>query len=131
MLAVATSLVFLTSFVRRTEIARQRLIIGAELREHFFRGNKLIIVVLQPLMPRDIADRVQRCSSIFARTHSRVLHELRPRFAGALVTLLGCRSFPPATSSMRHVKFQLNSLTYLRIPRLGDYAVGNRSIRAT
>src|SRR5258708_1725009 len=44
-------IVFLASFMCRTEITRQRLIICVELCEHYFRGNALIVVVLQALMP--------------------------------------------------------------------------------
>src|SRR5271167_2097426 len=44
-------IVFIASLMCRTKITRQRLIIGVELREHFFRGNAPFVVVLQALMP--------------------------------------------------------------------------------
>src|SRR5260370_18151031 len=52
----------------RAEIARQCLTVGAEFREHFFRGDAFVVVVLQTLVPGDLTDRVQRGSADFART---------------------------------------------------------------
>jgi hypothetical protein len=66
-------IVFIASLVCRTEIAGQRQIIGVELFEHFSRSNALIVVVLQALMPRDIADRVQGSPSDFASTLGNII----------------------------------------------------------
>ena len=66
-------IVFLASFMSRTEIARQCLIIGAEFCQHFFRGDALVVVVLQALMPGDIADRAQRSSSDLARALGKII----------------------------------------------------------
>ncbi len=72
--------VFLANFMSRAEIARQCLIVGVEFCQHLFRGNAIVVIVLQALVPRDIADRVQRGSADFARTFGNIIAHVKDLF---------------------------------------------------
>ena len=65
-LAVATSLCSSqTACVARSE-PRQCLIIGGQFGKHVVRRDEILVIVAQPLMPGDIADRMQRRSADLA-----------------------------------------------------------------
>src|ERR1700756_4430665 len=52
--------VFLANFMSRAEISRQRPVIAGEFCQHFFWGDPFLVIVLQSLVPGDVADRSQR-----------------------------------------------------------------------
>ena len=66
--------------MRRTEISRKRLVIGAEFGQHLFRGDVLVIIVLQALMSGDVTDRPQRRSANFARTLGNIVGHRKDLF---------------------------------------------------
>jgi hypothetical protein len=60
--------VFVTDFVRFAEQMRQLLIVGRQFGEHLQRRDEIGVVVLQPLMLRNVIDRMQARCPDFAGT---------------------------------------------------------------
>src|SRR5271170_5356422 len=58
--------VLFTYLVRRTHASRQIQIVRAKLSQHVLRRHVLLVVVLQPLMLRDVADGPESSSAEFA-----------------------------------------------------------------
>src|SRR5262245_17372277 len=54
-----------TGLMGRAKKPRQLLVVRLQLRQHLVGSNEVLIVVLQTLMPGDIADGPKRCSSKF------------------------------------------------------------------
>jgi hypothetical protein len=59
--------VLFTQLVRGTEVSRQFQIVRAKLSQHVLRRDAFVVVVLEPLMLRDIADGFDYSSADFAR----------------------------------------------------------------
>jgi hypothetical protein len=53
--------------------SRQLLIVVAKLTDHLLRTDSFLVVVFQPLVLRDIADRTDRCPADLARAFSDVV----------------------------------------------------------
>src|SRR5260370_33239341 len=66
-------IVFFASFMCRTEIARQSLIIRAEFCQHLFRVDAFVVIVLQTRVPGDSADRATDRSPDCPRTVRRFM----------------------------------------------------------
>src|SRR5438445_6008703 len=53
--------------MREAQRSRQLEVVGGKLRQHVLRSDEFVIVVLQPLMARDIADRAECGAADLAR----------------------------------------------------------------
>ena len=75
-----------TNLVGAAQEVRELLIVGGKLHEHTVRWDEFQVVVLQPLMTRDVADRTDARSADFSRPLGQIV--------GQRENLFGLRADP-------------------------------------
>src|SRR5580692_130663 len=74
-------IVFFTDFMRGPQKFREIAVIGMDLAKHVFRTDRLLVVILQPLMLCDVADGVQRSPAEFAGAFGNIVGHVEDLFA--------------------------------------------------